>query len=166
MDPILTFAQHLNTVIPTDIDEYEGNNLLFNIVLVKFGARPSTLLDSYKITGLLIDFIRHDSDLTVGQFTTERENEVWIYNKNYSNLFKEKDISHYDQKTIHKIRGNRLGYPCSGYFTEAYETPSLITTIYLNDNNFYGYICPVTQKNGYYGVDMWYKFKPSVLNLH
>jgi hypothetical protein len=166
MDPVLSFAQRLDSVIPSDILEPDRDHLLFNITLVKFKARPSTLVDSYQSTDLLltspsfINFINHDSDLIIEQFTTEGPGEIWIYSKYFSDLFQEKDISQYDRDTIHKIRGIRLGFPCPGYFTEAYETPSLMTTIFLNNEPFYSYVCPSIQENGYQGVDMWFKFKP------
>jgi hypothetical protein len=164
MNTIEKFNNRLDAVISIGIPTIDRTNLIFNIILVKFCARPSTLLDSFKYIDLLltsnfINFIKNDPDLVIDTFITEHEREkIWIYNQQYSDLFKEKDIQQFDTYEIHKIRGIRLGFPCAGYFMEAYNTPSLIVSIFLDNKEFYGYVCPPTKTNSYEAVNIWDKF--------
>lgn len=195
MNPILAFANQLSTVIPNEFSASEKLTTMFNILLVKFGLRPSTLIDNITIVNLdvlielnpgliiqgptaenlgglwfhnelqlkpdrFVTFIKQDPDLMIDILVTEGSDELWIYNKRFSDLFEDKDISEYDERLIHSIRGSRLGYPCSEYFFDAYDQLSLLVTMYLNDIKCYSYVCPPNHENSYQSVDLWLKFKP------
>lgn len=133
---------------------------IFNILLVKVGARPSTLIDIAKhltiiLEGGLIDFIYEDVDLKAEELRTQKlvdgTRELWIYNQKYDQLFKKKDISACKKETIHKIRGERLGYDYPNYFLAGMEETKLSwrCEMFLATNNhsnlitpFYHTLCP------------------------
>ena len=165
-ESIKHFAHELSNALPTDLDEDQYIQLLFNIVLVKFGARPSTFIDNIYTTEKLIHnekfvkFINGNHEFIVGWFATESPQPgFWIYNRKYKDLFRDKDISNMNEEYIHRIRGERLGYACPRYFLKAYEKLTLSVTMTINNHQVYGYWCPVESKYAHDAVDRWLKFR-------
>lgn len=82
------FSDDLSDVMPSEMTLEQKEVLIFNIILVKFEAKPFTLIDEMKLIELLtrhkpfMEFIKHDKDLIIGEFLTESDIEIWIYNKN------------------------------------------------------------------------------------
>lgn len=60
-------------------------SIIFNIYLVKMGARPSTFIDSINDSNILlnnrsfVDIINHDNDLIMDFFYTETSPNLVIY---------------------------------------------------------------------------------------
>lgn len=166
---IRLFASSLWDALPKDIDEDKRLEIWFNLILVKFGQKPSTLIDNYDIGKLLLEnptfmkFIKTDPTLKLEELNTENSFQVWIYNKWYESLFQQKDISHMSDEMNANIRGMRLGLPCSGsFFTVQLEEriPHLVIDLSFNDILFYGYYCEITTTNMQNGLSKWLQFKP------
>lgn len=153
------FVDHLNNVIPGNIKNNDKLYFIFNLLLVKYNERPSMLIDSRLSTdellnsNLFMSFIKKDPDLSFKILKTETENEeLWILNLQNKQLF----LNQYGNK--HENRGRLLGYPCAGYFEEAYEQESLFVEMFIKDVPVYSYICSISLQNEINAVKKWHRF--------
>lgn len=115
--------------------------LIFNILLVKFGAKPSTFSLGYKTEQLLlnsaefVNFIASNPDLVMEFLYTEPNPDLVIYNTLFSNLFLDKDLRNTGENNIHYIRGLRLGFPCPDCFNLLRTKNGMNVTMSLIDQN-------------------------------
>ncbi len=167
MENVKEFANRLDTVLSPLLGDNRFE-ILFNIVLVKFGIRPSTFIDprvfSHKLRtdNGFMELIGQDADLSVGLFKTEgRYRDFVVYHKKYSSLFEDKDISDRSDLEIHTIRGERLGFP---YVTADFQSRKLISVdIMLGVRDFscpvYGYRCPDDMGSYNDAIELWIQFR-------
>ena len=164
-EEVNNFANMAYNAIPEHIDEKQRFYLMFNLVLVKYCARPSTLIDNVYLSedllkdSIFINFLS-TNDLKTQVMRTQAEfgEQLWIYNIIYENMFMGiENLDHNDPNT-HKIVGELLGYPCAGYFFEAYTQRSLLVMMSIGESDVYGYVCPITIENIHDAGDKWVLF--------
>lgn len=147
--------------------------LVFNILLVKFGARPSTF--SNIVDHLLVhnrdfmNFITDDPNLVIETFYTEGLSEgllgdLVIYNQKFAHLFVERDIRGADRKYVHYLRGARLGLPCPDDFFSMYSKDTTRVDMFLISDEisipFYYFFCKYNNRDGAHtGLDQWFTFQ-------
>lgn len=172
MSAVKKFARNLRDMLDALFPEEKGIvvGVMFNIVLVKFSARPGMFGDYYVHSDRLNDdpkfmsFITEDPDLAVGWFKTERAGykDFVIYNRQFSHLFAEKDVSDKSNDEIHCIRGTRLGFP---YVTPHFQNFALLSVhmlIQVSETGFapfYSYRCPDDEEQMIKAMKLWLKFR-------
>ena len=159
------FVDNLNSVIPTNIKNDYKIYIIFNLLLVKYNERPSMLIDSQLVTDQLLgsqmfmSFIENDIDLSFQILATETDTEeLWILNIRSEQLFTNQKLRKINK---HMNRGSLLGYPCAGYFEEAYTQDSLMIQMFIKDIEdipVYSYICPLGLENEILAVKKWHRF--------
>lgn len=172
MAEVKEFARALRDILQPIFPEepHMVVNIMFNILLVKFAARPSMLEDYYihsdklNADAAFIGFIRDDPDLAVGWFKTERSShkDFVVYNRQFSRLFVDEDISDKPNSEIHIIRGTRLGFP---YVTPNFQDPTLLSVdmmIQVSQYSwapFYSYRCPDNDEHILKAMQLWQSFR-------
>lgn len=163
---VLNFWKELSEILPNCEDS--SLEIKFHLVLVKFGAKPSTELINLKeeekllLNTEFLKFIENDNDLEAGLFATENEiGRLWIFNKKFKHLFKDVDLFGKDLKLVYKTRFSRLGYACSDYFLTSHGNLSLQVETILEGRPFIGYFCPLnnSRSESYEAVDLWLTYK-------
>jgi len=151
--------------MPEGVPEDERWTYVLNLVLVKEGLRPGTLMEYGRQLASderFMDILRSDPNLVAAMLSTESTYpELWVYNRDYAPLFRDEDISGLPEVDIHNIRGLRLGYPCSGeFFVHASDTGAsmLHVRMYVGGAQLLGYGCPISPAHACDAAKRWLQF--------
>ena len=152
------FYRNLLSVLPP-LPADEQLPLIFNILLVKYLERPSTLIDNLDLAERLLSHpsflnLLSSEGLSYEGRVTEGVPQLWIWNRTAEPLL------NLVTDDIHYYRGNLLGYPCPGYFLQAYEQESLFVHMNIDDQLVYGYICPIQDAHVQEAQRRYARFRP------
>ena len=179
------FYEHLLTVLP-DMYDVDLIPLVFNLLLVYSQERPATLIDGRDFgeqlfsTPEFTSFLDQEG-LFYGKITTEGVPQLWIWNDevvpllsspefvsflsqvaHWSSWSRSRDLPKPDShvEDAHYYRGLLLGFPCPGYFREAFRTKSLLVSMTIDGIQVYSYMCPITPGNIRETEDRYSRFQP------
>lgn len=160
----------LNLLIKAIGKSNDAIEIAFNILLVKFNARPSTLIFFPKWKRIincseLMKFISQDQDIRYDFLGTCGQGNLWIYNKVHKNLFLDENISFKEGED--EIMGARLGYNAAGYSVKVHkgkvDDKVLGNSMWLICDNrlpiqVYGYVSPVSINDIFEAYNRWRTF--------